>query len=331
MELFHFIRPYWLLLMIPVGFILLLFWKSSNKDKVWSGIIDKHLIQHVVINNKIKIHIFPFIFALILWTIAIIALAGPTWSYKDQPTYNKKQARVIALDVSNSMNASDILPTRLKKAKYKITDLLRQIKEGETGMVVFSKDAFVVSPLTSDTNTLLNFLPSITTDVVPVQGEDIAKALDKSAQMIHQSGFQSGEIILITDSLPLKAANDAAKKLAKDNIKVNVWAVGSEKGGPILDNDGNYFKNSNGDILFSNINMSALRKLAQYGDGHFVEMKNNNESLKYLLDYTAQKQANFKKEKRINGKIWLDQGHWFIWILLLLLAVVARKNWIHGL
>ncbi|MDE5020693.1 VWA domain-containing protein, partial [Francisella tularensis subsp. holarctica] len=97
----------------------------------------------------------------------------------------------------------DVSPSRLERAKYKIFDILRRIKEGHVGMIVFSSEPFVVSPLTSDANTIENIVTVINSDIVPVQGHNIYKALKKSEQLIEQAGVQQGQIILITDSSPL--------------------------------------------------------------------------------------------------------------------------------
>lgn len=94
--------------------------------------------------------------------------------------FNQKNiSRVIALDVSQSMDTTDVSPSRLERAKYKIFDILRRIKEGQVGMIVFSSEPFVVSPLTSDANTIENLVTVINSDIVPVQGHNIYKALKK--------------------------------------------------------------------------------------------------------------------------------------------------------
>ena len=104
----------------------------------------------------------------------IFTLMGPAWTYWHVPVYQKHSARVIALDVSPSMNATDLKPSRLVRAKYKEIDLLKKIKQGDTGMVVFSGLPFVVSPLTHDTNTISSMLSNIDSNVVPVAGYNLS-------------------------------------------------------------------------------------------------------------------------------------------------------------
>ena len=138
------------------------------------------------------------------------------------PVYQKNISRVIALDVAQSIDTIDVSPSRLERAKYKIFDILRRIKEGQVGMIVFSSEPFVVSPLTSDANTIENLVTVINSDIVPVQGHNIYKSLKKSAQLIEQAGAQRGQIILITDSSPSLQAVSEAKQFAQKGIKTDV-------------------------------------------------------------------------------------------------------------
>ena len=138
MTTFHFLRPWWFLALIPAIILFIsALRRAKSGDNVWSKHCDPHLLEHLLSkNNSISRTWLPYLL-FSLWIIAIIALAGPTWSLYAQNVYQKNIARVIALDVSQSMNAADIAPSRLERGKYKILDLLHSIKEGQTGMIVF--------------------------------------------------------------------------------------------------------------------------------------------------------------------------------------------------
>ncbi|MCE3269482.1 MAG: hypothetical protein K0R49_1736, partial [Burkholderiales bacterium] len=287
MAVFHFLRPWWFVAFIPA--IILFFFslnKAKSSDNVWNKYCDPHLLEHLISkNNSISNTLLPYLI-LGLWIITITALAGPTWSLYAQNVYQKSVARVIALDVSQSMNTADIAPSRLERGKYKILDLLHSIKEGQTGMVVFSSSAFLVSPLTADTNTIASQIPVLNSSIVPVQGSDISAALTKSANLIKQAGFTEGEIILVTDSTPSDKALALAGKLANEGYTISVLGIGTKQGGPVTNSDGSLVTDSNGNATLTSFDSTSLKKLANNGHGEYVSFSNNNWDIKQLLNET---------------------------------------------
>ncbi|GAB4224339.1 MAG: VWA domain-containing protein [Francisella sp.] len=323
---FHFLRPWWLIAIIPAILLTILLFKYSSRTNSWSKYCDSHLLDHLLVGNKLssKRSLTPIIF-LIIWLIAIFSLAGPTWKYKDIPVYQKNIARVIALDVSISMDTTDISPSRLERAKYKIFDILKHIKEGQIGMVVFSSEPFVVSPLTSDSNTIKNLVSVINSDIVPVQGNNIEKALTKSAQLIQQAGLQQGQIILITDSSPSTQAINKASQLAKQGIKTYVYAIGTPNGGIAKDENGNYIKDDKGNIQYFGIDLESLKNLANAGSGKLVTLTNNNNDIKTLLS-DKQSDSIKKSQDKLANTFWQDEGLYFIWLVVILSAFLFRKG-----
>lgn len=330
MELFHFIRPWWLLAFIPVVLFVVLLFRHSGKSNSWAKYCDAHLLEHVLVGreSKAKKSLLP-IFFLLVWSVAIVALAGPTWKYKDVPTYQKNISRVIALDVSQSMDTTDVSPSRLERAKYKIFDILRKITEGQTAMLVFSSESFVVSPLTSDSKTISNLVSVLNTDIVPVQGHDMTKALDKSAELLSQGGAGKGQIILITDSSPTDKAIAEAKKFAEQGIKTDVYAIGTPKGGIAKTKDGTYLKDDSGNIQYFGIDLSKMKSLAKAGDGKLITLTANNNDVNALL---ADIQSNSSKAKKSQqsaaNTFWQDEGVYFIWVLALFSVIVFRRGFL---
>jgi Ca-activated chloride channel family protein len=302
--IFHFLRPWWFLAIIP-AILLLIFSlnKGSSSNNNWAKYCDAHLLQHLISNETRTLkNYLPYIL-LILWLIAISALAGPTWSMYGQPVYQKNIARVIALDVSQSMTATDIAPSRLDRAKYKSIDLLHNITEGQTGMVVFSSSSFLVSPLTNDTNTIASMVPVLDNNIVPVQGSDILPALKKSAKLLKQAGNTRGEIILITDSTPSDEAIKEAKTLATDGFTTSVLGIGTEN------------------------SSDGLRSLATAGSGSYVDFSNDNSDIDSLLLKRDDITSKASKELQIKS-LWKDEGHYLIWLLVFLVAFLARRGWL---
>ena len=330
MELLHFIRPWWLLAFIPAILIVALLFRHSGKSNSWAKYCDAHLLEHVLVGreSKAKKSLLPLFF-LLVWSMGIFALAGPAWKYKDVPVYQKNISRVIALDVSQSMDTTDVAPSRLERAKYKIFDILRKITEGQTGMIVFSSESFVVSPLTSDSKTISNLVSVLNTNIVPVQGHDMTKALDSSSELLLQGGAGKGQIILITDSSPTDKAITEAKKLAEQGIKTDVYAIGTPKGGIAKAEDGSYRKDDSGNIQYFGVDLARMQALAKAGNGKLITLTANNNDVNALLaDIQKNNLQTKKSEQSTANTFWDDEGVYFIWVLVLLGVFVFRRGFL---
>lgn len=307
---FHFLRPLWFIAFIPAIILFISFYKNKAKhEDIWQKHCDAHLIKHLMIDstaNRDNTTLASFI--LVIWSLVIIALAGPTWSMYSDNVYQKNIARVIALDVSQSMNNNDVSPSRLERAKYKTLDLLKSYKEGQTGMVVFSSEPFVVSPLSSDSKTIANMIPVINSSIVPVQGADIGKALQKSAKLISDAGFSKGQILLITDNEPTDNDNKIAKELSASGYQINVLAIGSS-------NDKSTDK--------------YFEDLASAGNGNYMFFTKDNSDVEYFSnDNSVQDSAKSTTNSTANN-LWKDEGHWLIWLAIILAVFLARKGWLN--
>lgn len=330
MELFHFIRPWWLLAFMPAILFVIFLFRHSGKSNSWAKYCDAHLLEHVLVGreSKAKKSLLP-IFFLLIWSVGIFALAGPTWKFKDVPVYQKNTSRVIALDVSQSMDTTDVAPSRLERAKYKILDILRKITEGQTGMLVFSSESFVVSPLTSDSKTIANLVSVLNTNIVPVQGHDMTKALVKSSELLAQGGAGKGQIIDITDSSPTDKAIAEAKKLAEQGIKTDVYAIGTPKGGIAKAKDGSYLKDNSGNIQYFGVDLTRMQALANAGDGKLITLTANNNDVNALLaDIQGDDSQTKKSQQSTANTFWQDEGVYFIWVLALLSVLVFRRGFL---
>lgn len=197
----HFIRPFWLLL-LPLAVILPLLWHHLRRPSGdWSKICDNHLLRWLSVGDASarSSRAGPWLAGL-MWLVAAFALAGPSWQKLPDSSFTARDARVLVLDLSLSMLAEDLKPNRLTQAHFRLSDMLDEALEGQTGLVAYAGDAFVVSPLTSDTNTIRNMLPALRPDVIPVSGSRSDKALELAAELLKRSGIQAGEILLIADS-----------------------------------------------------------------------------------------------------------------------------------
>lgn len=302
---FHFLRPLWFIAFIPAIILFINFYRNKSKHvDIWQKHCDSHLIKHLMINNTAnRDNTTIATFILVIWSLIIVALAGPTWSMYSDSVYQKNIARVIALDVSQSMNNNDVSPSRLERAKYKTLDLLKSYKEGQTGMVVFSSEPFVVSPLSADSKTIANMIPVINSTIVPVQGVDLGKALQKSAKLISDAGFSKGQILLITDNEPTEDDNKIAKELSNSGYQINVLSIGNNG------NKENYFEN-----------------LANAGNGNYMHFTKDNSDVEYFSNDNALQDSAKSTTNSTANNLWKDEGHWLIWLAIILALFLARKE-----
>ncbi len=327
---FHFIRPWWLLALLPLALLWIFSNKIQRKAHNWTKVCDPHLLPHLLIHQAGTRGLAMWILMAIGWLIAVIALAGPAWDRLPQPVYKQDINRVIVFDLSNDMRVTDIAPSRLVRARYKLLDLLQQSKDGQTGLVVYSGEPYVVSPLTNDTNTIAAMVPDLDPSLMPVQGSDLTSGLSLAARLLKQAGATQGEIVVITASKATPHAIDKAKKLAKEGYNVSVLGVGTNKNTPIMQPNGQFLQDKNGAIIFSKLDAASLQALAQAGDGEYATFSNDDSDISKLL-ITPTMATHFKAGKdKATTALWQDEGRWLIWPLLFLSLFAFRRGWLGG-
>lgn len=318
----HFIRPLWLFL-LPLAIILPVLWRRLRRPSGdWSKICDVHLLRWLSVGNAASrpSRYGPWLAGLV-WLIAAIALAGPSWQKLPDSSFTSRDARVLVLDLSLSMLAEDLKPNRLTQARYRLSDMLDDTLEGQTGLVSYAGDAFVVSPLSSDTNTIRNMLPALRPDVIPVSGSRPDRALKLAAELLKRSGMAQGEILLIADS-GSQAASSIAGKLAKQGIFTSVLAVGTLQGAPIPSGDG-FVSDSKGNIVVARLQRDALQSIASAGGGRYSELTAGSTT---ISPWAAVEGSEFARKDDALGERWKDTGPWLVLLLLPLVAFSFRRG-----
>mgnify|MGYP000477634756 CR=1 FL=1 len=174
---FHFLRPLWALLFIPFGVFGFVQFKRVQRKKVWQGAIAKHLLVALTLPGDGRRLLSPLTFFVMAMCVFIVLLMGPSWAREPSPFESDNAVLYIALDVSNSMTASDIQPSRLVRAKQKMSDLLELRPAGRLGLIVYSGSAHTVLPLSSDPNIVRSYLNAITPNIMPQAGKFAEKIL----------------------------------------------------------------------------------------------------------------------------------------------------------
>jgi Ca-activated chloride channel family protein len=332
MDEFHFLRPFWLLL-LPIA--VWAAWRAGlgrGGQDAWRAVVDRALQPHVLVDARASAERrWPLAVALAGAILALLALAGPAWDRLPVPAYRSDEALVVALDLSRSMDAGDVAPSRLARARIKLLDLLERRAAGETALVVFSANAFTVTPLTSDTRTIAALVNSLSTDIMPSQGSLIEVGLEKAATLLSQSGAFRGDILLLTDSEASPAAIERAAALSADGIATHVLAVGTEEGAPIPLPEGGFLSLAQGEVVVPQLEVASLERLAEAGGGRFARLAADDSDLDSLFPaVTADGIFAASTGDERGAEIWRDRGIWLALALLPLLALAFRRGFVYA-
>lgn len=271
-------------------------------------------------------------FGLTLAAVALFAvlLARPQFGSKLETVKRQGVEVIIALDISNSMLAQDVQPSRLEKAKRLIAQLVDKMENDKVGLVVFAGDAFTQLPITSDYISAKMFLESISPSLITKQGTAIGAALNLSVRSFTPQEGVGRTIILITDGENheggiIEAAKDAAQK----NIQVNVLGVGMPEGAPIpLERSNDFRRDRAGNIIITRLNEQMCQELAKAGNGIYVRVDNTNTAQRAIFQ-EIDKMAKAEVETQIYTE-FNEQFQVIAWLVLLLLVadilLLERKN-----
>ena len=253
--------------------------------------------------------------------LLIIMLARPQMGTKINQEQRKGIEVLIALDISNSMNAEDVEPSRLDKSKMLIENLVDNFTEDKVGLVVFAGDAFVQLPITSDYVSAKMFLQNIDPSLIAVQGTNLAEAINLSSKSFTKQDKVGRAIIVITDGEDHEGgAVEAAKKAKKEGMRVFVLGVGSTKGTLLPDGHGGYMKDNSGQEVMSALNEDMCKQVAEAGGGAYIHVENNNMAQKLLDNEIAKLQKG-----DIMSVVYSEYDEQFQAVgILLLLALIAE-------
>ncbi len=252
----------------------------------------------------------------------VVALAGPQWGYRWETVNEKGVDLMIALDCSKSMLAGDIQPDRLERAKREIIDLLRMMKSDRAGLVAFSGRALLQCPLTLDHEAFHMFLKVLTPGFLPVGGTNLSEALKTAYDGFEKESDTEKAVILITDGENTQGdAEETAKTMAKEGIRIFCIGVGGTEGAPIPDENGGFKKDASGNIILSRLDEKGLEKLAALTNGAYVRSVAGDMDLDLIYKDKIRGEMEGKTLTSGKQKVWENRFQWFLFPgLILLLA-----------
>ncbi|WP_226704445.1 VWA domain-containing protein [Microbulbifer elongatus] len=321
---FHFLRPTLLWLIIPAALACWALARTVFASGGLQKLIDPDLLPHLLLRGGEK---RPWLFTLIftLLTAAIIALAGPTWRKLPTPVYSNQDALVILLDLSPSMMATDLAPNRLTRARLKILDILKQRKDGLTALVAYAGEAHVVTPLTDDTATIANLVPSLSPRIMPVPGSNIEMAVQEGLRLIRDGANGAGRLLAVTDDIAKAAVSSIKSEVNKSDATLSILAVGSGEGSPIPKTTGSGFiTDDSGSIIIANFDRRELSRLAQSTGGQFAKITVDDSDIAKVLPTNAMPEQAELTEREFDQ--WHEEGPWLVLMLLPFALLLFRKG-----
>lgn len=325
---FHFLRPLALLLLLVLP-LFWLAWRSARSEAgAWRAAVDAHLLPHLLERVDGGPGRSGLALAAALWVLACLALAGPAWEREPMPLYHNQAARVLALELGNTMYAQDEKPNRLARARFKLDDILGRSRDYQTALIGYAGEAFVAAPLTDDVGTVRNLIDALDPSTMPSLGNDAAHAIEAGVDLIAQAGLHRGEIVLLADGAN-PAAVAAARKAHARGVTVSILAIGSAAGAPVPLPQGDFLKDDNGNLVVAKLDETLLRAIADAGGGRYAALSADTRDLDALLPDRVDTAANADASgQKAESTRWRDRGPWLLLALLPLALLGFRRGWL---
>jgi Ca-activated chloride channel homolog len=322
----QFLRPAWLLA-LPLLWALSIWLARRTGAGGWAHLIDADLLTALRLDGGGKHSRSPWPLVALAWTLAVLALAGPSWQQAPSVAYRGNDAWVLVMDLSPSMLAADLTPNRVTRARYAVDDLLNAAHDTRVGLVAFSDEPYTVTPMTDDVATIRALLPPLSPDIMPSAGDNVAPALAQAGKLLHQGGSTNGQIVVLSDGFAdPSSAFAAAEKLRSQGYTVNVVGIGTRTGAP-LDKRGGGFAQTQGKLDLARLDVGRLQQLAASGGGSYVDLAQLPQLIGQL-QARADRSGQATEQKDIRVAHRLDGGVWLLPLILLATALLARRGWL---
>src|SRR6056297_437595 len=326
-DVFHFLRPQFLWLLLPLFFILIVGLIGISNQIGWKKHIAPHLRPYMIQKGNEWLRGWIQLLAFLIVSLAILGMSGPTWKKNELPEKKLETPLLIALDLSQSMMATDLQPNRLERAKFKIRDLLNANPKARISLIGFSGTAHTLVPLTRDYTILDAYLKSISVDVMPFPGSDLSAALSLTDSLASVTEAP-GTLVLITDDFNEENFLLLQEFVANGKIKVEVLPMGTSSGAvvpqkrsqrPMLDAQGN--------PVMASLNTDQLNRLNSLSGINVNELTLDNSDMERLAEI-VRKELEFTDQEENTEEDWQDEGLWLVLPFAFFVLMWFRKGWV---
>ena len=241
----------------------------------------------------------------------------------------KQDALVLVMDLSYSMLATDLAPSRQDRVRRKLLDLLRERREGLSALIAYAGDAHIVAPLTDDQPTIANLLPALNPGMMPLPGSNPVEAIERALALLDSAGVRRGRILLVTDGITASDGEAIARRLLDEPRQLLLLGVGTAIGAPIALPGGGFLRSESGEVIVPKLDEQTLRQLARRSGGRYRTLSVDDSDLQALLaDWRFTDAADtISRDRRADR--WQDMAHWLVLPLLLIALGSFRRGWIY--
>lgn len=309
---FHFLRPYWLLAVVPIVLILKALASHDDSLALWRKNMSAEILEQLTINGSSSRLFSPIRVSWLITFLLVIILAGPSWQQQSSPFSQDNSALVIALDVSKTMLQSDLQPSRLLRAKQKIIDLLAVRGDANTALIAYSGTAHIVMPITNDSEMVRHFLDVLEPNLMPIEGK-LPQNIIPLAKSLLAPTLVPGTVLLVGDG----ATSDTAEKFKQffelSPHQLVVWAIG----------DVNRVSNQDADSTIIPLQLSQLKLMASESNGRLVTASHDKDDV-YLVNQFINNNLVIVEDE---SRPWHDSGYPVVFLVAALFLLWFRKGW----
>ncbi|MGI9286034.1 MAG: VWA domain-containing protein [Pseudomonadales bacterium] len=328
-EQLHFLRPEFLWLFLPALLVLWSAWHWLAHESGWQKVIDPRLISHLLDQAPTTSAKWPVYVLAAALALAIVALAGPAWQKLPQPVQQSEDALLIALDLSLSMRAGDIKPTRITRAQHKIKDILQRRNEGLTALIAYAGDAHTVVPFTDDAATIAAMVPALTPEIMPKLGSRPDLAIELARQLLQDAGLQHARLLLVSDGIFKKDIGRISDALG-DKLALSILAIGTREGGPIPLPQGGFLQDESNGIVVPQLTVENFQQLSKRNNGRYSELQIGPQDIDQLLATDFERRSATREIDR-EFDVWRDAGASLVLFLLPIALLAFRRGWLLSL
>jgi Ca-activated chloride channel family protein len=321
---FHFLRPQWLWLLVLAALLPVVWRRRHDVRGRWRGIIEARLLEHLVVGGPARRRLLPVDTLALCIVIATLAVAGPAWRQERPPFDQDKAPLVVVLELARSMDAGDIAPTRLERAKQKVLDLAAARKGARTGLVVYSSTAHLVVPPTDDPEMLELYLPALSPSVMPTDGKNAAAGLAAADALLAHDPVP-GTIVLMSDGIDPDHAGAFVDAVKRSHQQVLWLAVGTPDGGTLRGADGQVELDTQGRARVGGFDADAIRRVADEAGVPLASMRSDGDDVRWVL-HRAQTWLDAADEDKRTPR-WREDGYWLVVPLIVFGLLGFRRGW----
>jgi Ca-activated chloride channel family protein len=323
----YWFRPWWLLLLPVLGWLLWQLWHRKKRAGRWQMILPSAFHATLLSGGSGRDSKLPWIALGLAWLLTVLALLGPSWQRVEQTSQKPADPLVVILELTPEMLATDVMPNRLEQARRKLFDLLQIRSDAQTAIVVYAGSAHTLVPLSDDLSTSRNLLDALKPSLMPEAGHRADLAVTKALALLKQAALGDGRILLIGSSLTEQERLGIRHALDGKSTQFLMLGIGTAEGSPITQEDGSFLKDEQGAILVPRLDEPGLKGFANDLDGRYRQARLDDSDLHALGLFDGPRSLR-NDGQTLRLDTWADQGYWLLLPLLLLAACAGRRGWL---